>query len=182
MANMSIFEALRIMGMKEADLNDRLIALRYRELAQLLHPDKFHGNDKLQARASEQFKLVTQAKHVLLEAVQSRSAGAQSAPRSADAAHNAPVVDLQKQAREYAEYTKHLMIRNQIELEEERKMTSAKIMIGGLIAGILLARVPVVAVVAGCAFVWGLIGIISAHMQIKSLTKIEKETAPTSRS
>lgn len=58
-------EALRILGLSShATTQDVKVA--YRELAQIMHPDRFAQNEKLARRTADQFKLVTQAKDYLL--------------------------------------------------------------------------------------------------------------------
>ena len=48
-------EALHILGLEDDATADD-IKIAYRETVQILHPDKFAGNEKLQNRATEQFK------------------------------------------------------------------------------------------------------------------------------
>ena len=53
-------EALRILGLdNDATADD--IKAAYKETAQILHPDRFAGNKKLQDRATEQFKNLQEA-------------------------------------------------------------------------------------------------------------------------
>jgi curved DNA-binding protein CbpA len=72
-------EALRLLGLgPEASEND--IKLAYREMAQILHPDKFPDKKSLQQRATEQFKHINEAREVLLGSRQSsRKSGRQQA-------------------------------------------------------------------------------------------------------
>ena len=76
-------EALRILGLDEdATLAD--IKTAYKETAQILHPDRFATNKKLQDRATEQFKNLQEAYEYLTSGKGSRTkAGrAASAPRA----------------------------------------------------------------------------------------------------
>ena len=61
-------EALRVLGLNQgASLEEVKIA--HRELAQMLHPDKYGDNAKLRARAEQQMKAVNEAYTVLTERV-----------------------------------------------------------------------------------------------------------------
>jgi len=62
---MTYDEALRLLGLEE-DATEADVKLAYKEMAQILHPDKFAGNKKLSERANEQFKMVNEAREVLL--------------------------------------------------------------------------------------------------------------------
>lgn len=57
-------EALHILGLNEGATQQE-IKEAYREAVQIMHPDKFAGNKKLQARATEQFKYLQEAYDVL---------------------------------------------------------------------------------------------------------------------
>lgn len=57
-------EALHILGLDDDATADD-IKIAYRETVQILHPDKFAGNDKLQNRATEQFKRLQEAYELL---------------------------------------------------------------------------------------------------------------------
>jgi len=59
-------EALRVLGLKEG-ATEAEIKQAYKEMAQILHPDKQGDNEALKARAEEQFKLVNEARDVLLK-------------------------------------------------------------------------------------------------------------------
>jgi len=58
-------EALRLLGLDE-DAVEADIKLAYRELAQILHPDKYADNKRLSDRATEQFKRINEAYQTLL--------------------------------------------------------------------------------------------------------------------
>lgn len=57
-------EALNILGLDD-DASADDIKIAYRETVQILHPDKFAGNEKLQRRATEQFKRLQEAYDLL---------------------------------------------------------------------------------------------------------------------
>lgn len=57
-------EALRTLGL-DADATAEDIRVAYKETAQILHPDRFAGNRKLQDRATEQFKNLQEAYDLL---------------------------------------------------------------------------------------------------------------------
>ena len=57
-------EALRILGLGD-DATSEDVKIAYRETAQILHPDRFASNKKLQERATEQFKNLQEAYDVL---------------------------------------------------------------------------------------------------------------------
>ena len=57
---MNRLEALHILGLGE-EATPEEIKIAYKETAQILHPDKFANNKKLQERATEQFKNLQEA-------------------------------------------------------------------------------------------------------------------------
>ena len=57
---MNRMEALRALGL-DSDATPEDIKVAYRETAQILHPDRFAANKKLQDRATEQFKRLQEA-------------------------------------------------------------------------------------------------------------------------
>lgn len=57
---MNRMEALRVLGL-DSDATPEDIKVAYKETAQILHPDRFAANKKLQDRATEQFKRLQEA-------------------------------------------------------------------------------------------------------------------------
>ena len=85
---MNRLEALRALGLDE-DATDEDIKTAYRETAQILHPDRFATNKKLQDRATEQFKNLQEAYDFLTSSKGRRKAGGSSASaRSARAPYD----------------------------------------------------------------------------------------------
>ena len=77
-------EALRILGLDDdATIDDVKVA--YKETVQILHPDRFANNKKLQERATEQFKNLQEAYDYLTSGkggTSGSSAGSSSSHRS----------------------------------------------------------------------------------------------------
>ncbi|MEB1814943.1 J domain-containing protein [Adlercreutzia mucosicola] len=74
-------EALHILGLND-DASADDIKIAYRETVQILHPDKFAGNEKLQTRATEQFKRLQEAYELLCSSTGRRGRGSSSSSAS----------------------------------------------------------------------------------------------------
>jgi len=74
-------EALHILGLNDDATADD-IKIAYRETVQILHPDKFAGNEKLQTRATEQFKRLQEAYELLCSSTGRRGRGSSSSAAS----------------------------------------------------------------------------------------------------
>ena len=74
-------EALHILGLNDDATADD-IKIAYRETVQILHPDKFAGNEKLQTRATEQFKHLQEAYELLCSNTGRRGRGSSSSGAS----------------------------------------------------------------------------------------------------
>lgn len=87
---MNRMEALRALGL-DSDATPEDIKIAYRETAQILHPDRFAGNKKLQDRATEQFKRLQEAYDVLQKDAgrTTRGAGGRAAAARGDGARAA---------------------------------------------------------------------------------------------
>ena len=83
---MNRIEALNILGLDD-DATDRDIKVAYKECVQILHPDRFAGNAKLQDRATEQFKRLQDAYDYLSSGRGSKSSSGSSRSRSAPPPH-----------------------------------------------------------------------------------------------
>lgn len=73
-------EALSALGLEEG-ATDEDVRLAHRDLAQMLHPDKYEGNKRLRARAEQQMRSINEARSVLLGSRRNASA-APSSPES----------------------------------------------------------------------------------------------------
>ena len=78
-------EALRILGLDE-DATPEDIKSAYKETAQILHPDRFASNKKLQDRATEQFKNLQEAYEYLTSGRGARGSRGSAGPSRASTA------------------------------------------------------------------------------------------------
>ena len=132
-------EALRILGLdNDATADD--IKAAYKETAQILHPDRFAGNKKLQDRATEQFKNLQEAYEYLTKGRGSRTSS-RSGSRS-DASHARPrtvASDLEARLAGIAAARTQL-VKQRDAVYDERRNGIAMAAIGGLVA--LFAGAP----------------------------------------
>ena len=90
---MNRIEALNILGLDD-DATDRDIKVAYKECVQILHPDRFAGNAKLQDRATEQFKRLQDAYDYL-----SSGRGSKSSPGSSRSGSAPPPISRRRSLR-----------------------------------------------------------------------------------
>ena len=163
---MNRLEALRALGLDE-DATDEDIKTAYRETAQILHPDRFATNKKLQDRATEQFKNLQEAYDFLTSSKGRRKAGGSSASaRSA----RAPYDDVDARLAGIAAARTQL-VRQRDAVRNGLGMAA----IGGLVA-LFCGRRPfglfgVVAAIAGTAAIWGIVQVVSSQRSINTLTE-----------
>ncbi len=65
-------EALNVLGLQPGATREEVNVV-YRELAQMLHPDKFGGNKRLRERAEQQMRRINEARDTLLKGGPSKS-------------------------------------------------------------------------------------------------------------
>lgn len=165
---MNRIEALRILGLDEDATADD-IKTAYKESAQILHPDRFATNKKLQERATEQFKTLQEAYEFLTSGKGSRGSSRTAAGSASTATSQGYTTASQLEARlaGIAAARTQLVAQRDAVLDERR---NGLIMCGlGLAASILLRRVPIAIALGGAAFVWGLIQTISSLSTLSNL-------------
>ena len=183
-------EALHILGLSEG-ATPQEIKEAYREAVQIMHPDKFAGNKKLQARATEQFKNLQEAYDVLKTPAGRAAKGGRSAGRSSGAASRPAarsytveedgtqveyltVEEIKARLAGIAAARAQLVAQKDA-LEDERRNGIIMTVIGGL-ATLLTIRRPfgifgAIAAIASAATVWGVIKIWSCQQSISTLDK-----------
>ncbi|MDR1015352.1 MAG: J domain-containing protein [Coriobacteriales bacterium] len=182
---MTYDEALRLLGLDE-DATEEDIRLAYKEMAQILHPDKYVDNKRLAERATEQFKHVNEARELLLGrgASRRRSRGAGSArPGSARSARAGGAAGSGAagggsggggfdrasalRARLAGIAAARVQLTAQLDTELDRRRVGIYLTVGGVV-GTLVGRVlrPLLAI-APVAAVWGVIQLFSSQANIK---------------
>jgi hypothetical protein len=177
---MTYDEALRLLGLDE-DATEEDIRLAYKEMAQILHPDKYADNKRLAERATEQFKHVNEARELLLGRSTSRrrgrSAGSARSARAGGAAAAGAAgggsygggFDRASalRARLAGIAAARVQLTAQLDTELDRRRMGIYLTVGGAI-GTLVGRVlrPLLAI-APVAAVWGIIQLFSSQANIK---------------
>ena len=183
-------EALHILGLEDDATADD-IKIAYRETVQILHPDKFAGNEKLQNRATEQFKRLQEASGSgggrSARAGRSSRSGASSGPATSSGAARAWTevedgveVEYLTEAEIKARLAGIAAARAQLvaqrdTVSDERRNGLAMAAIGA-VATLLTIRRPfgilgMIAAVAGTATVWGIIQFLGAQRNLNTLNE-----------
>ena len=141
-------EALRILGLDD-DATPEDVKTAYKETVQILHPDRFASNKKLQDRATEQFKNLQEAYDYLTSGKGSRMAGVAAARTQ--------------------------LVKQRDVALDERRNGIAMTAIGGIVA-LIAGRRPfglfgIVAAIASAAAVWGIVQVVSSQRTIATLNE-----------
>ena len=191
-------EALRMLGLDEGATQADIKAA-YKETVQILHPDKFEGNKKLQNRATEQFKNLQEAYDFLvseLGAKTKRSSYSKATSRtstgtsSSSAAKGEKGSSEKKYASEYesvreiearitgiAAAKTQLVTQRDVAYDDRR---NGFIMAGaGVLIALIFGRKPgvlmILAGIAATAAVWGIVQVISSVRTIGVLSEHIKD-------
>lgn len=167
-------EALRTLGLDEdATLDD--IKAAYKETVQILHPDRFANNKKLQDRATEQFKNLQEAYEFLTSEKGSRGAASGKTRSRGEAAGKvrstsgySAADEIEARLAGIAAAKTQLVAQRDVAYDERR---NGAIMAGiGALVALICGRKPgllmIVAGIAGTAAVWGIIQVVSAQRTI----------------
>ena len=172
---MNRLEALRILGLDEDATADD-IKTAYKETAQILHPDRFQGNKKLQDRATEQFKTLQEAYNYLTkgQGARERSSSAGSAAgRTAGSGASSYSADKTEARLAGIAAARAQLVAQRDTLLDERRNAVVMAVVGGLIALVASRRtVGIIAAVFGvasAAAVWGVVQAVSTHRTITTL-------------
>ena len=173
-------EALHILGLEDDATADD-IKIAYRETVQILHPDKFAGNEKLQSRATEQFKRLQEAYDLLSSGASGGRGG-----RGARSGSSSGASSSSGAARAWTEVEDGVEVEYLTEAEikarlagiaaaDERRNGLAMAAIGA-VATLLTIRRPfgilgMIAAVAGTATVWGIIQFLGAQRNLNTLNE-----------
>lgn len=180
-------EALQVLGVRPDASRDE-VALAYRELAQMLHPDKFGENKRLRARAEQQMRRINEARDVLLKGSRrnaARGGGAARANADQAARGSGPFaapgqIRFEAEARARAAETARLAVVAQMRTMRERRRTMALMAVVALVAAFFVARSRsamglLVGSIASTLVIWGIVDVISLSGQIATLQKRSAE-------
>jgi hypothetical protein len=191
---MTYDEALRLLGLEE-DATEADIRLAYKEMAQILHPDKYADNKKLAERATEQFKHVNEAREVLLGGRNTARRGgrrtgytrAGGSGRGSGSAYTG-YTDTGYVGKDRASALRarlagiaaaRVQLTAQLDAELDRRRVGIYLTIGGFVALLVGRAIRPLLAIAPVAVVWGIIQLFSSRTNIKvingHLTKLEQE-------
>lgn len=185
-------EALQVLGLSNDATRDE-VAMAYRELAQMLHPDKFGENKRLRARAEQQMRRTNEARDVLLKggehgrrahaagrrSTRSGTAGRAGAAGSVRAASPAQI-RFEAEARARAAETARLTVVAQLRTMRERRRSMGAMAGVSAVVMLLCSRMRgtvgvLVFSVASMLVVWGIVDVVSLSGQITTLQKRSAE-------
>ena len=173
-------EALRVLGLGE-DATPEDIKTAYRETAQILHPDRFAGNKKLEERATEQFKILQDAYEFLISDRASTSSRRQQGREGGGATRRGSrAADAEARLAGIAAARVQLVAQRDAALDERRN-GAVMALVGGLVA-LFCWRRPfglfgIIAAIGTTAAVWGIVQVISAQRTISTLDEHLEELA-----
>lgn len=181
-------EALTTLGLDEGATREE-IQIAHRELAQMLHPDKFSENKRLRSRAEQQMKRINEARDVLLKSAGSacrsgaagtgRSSGgrARGGASGAGAGSDSPAqIRFEAEARAHAAETARLTVAAQLRTMCERRRSMGGLAAVAALAMLVTSRMRgtlgmLVFSVASMLTVWGIVDVVSLSSQIATLRK-----------
>ncbi len=161
-------EALRILGLSEDATHDD-IKTAYREMAQILHPDKFASNKKLQKRATEQFKYLQEAYEYLTKGGGANESSENGATSSATHSNASAYSD--KEARLAGIAAARVQLVAQKDYALDQRKNALVMLIVGIISIVLMRRYPLVIGLGSASVIWGIVEVVSSQ---KTITTIDE--------
>ena len=174
-------EAAAVLGV-EAGSSAAEVRAAYRELAQMLHPDKYGENKRLRARAEQQMRAVNEARDVLLG--KAAAAGAARARARAAAPTEPEDIAFEATARARAAEVARLAVAAQLRTLVERRHGVVTLLGISLLAALVCSRLrgTVGALgfsVSSMLLVWSAVDTVSLSNQIGVLRRRSLELTRT---
>lgn len=164
-------EALKILGLDDdATIDDVKVA--YKETVQILHPDRFANNKKLQERATEQFKNLQEAYDYLTSGKSAQSGGSRPASSSRTSG-SYEAQQLEARLAGIAAARTQLVAQRDTLYDSRRNATM--MIVGGAFVAFVLRRIPWIAGLAGAIFVWGIVDMVNTGRNINIIDQHLKE-------
>ena len=177
-------EALQVLGLKPGATRDE-VQVAYRELAQMLHPDKFADNKRLRERAEAQMRSINEARDMLLKGFgqRARSAGgpAASGVRSSAGASRTPAsIAFEAEVRAHAAETARLAVVAQARTLRERLSGMMGLAVVAALAMLVTMRMrgtlgTLIFSVASMLTVWGIVDVVMMSNQVRALDRRAKD-------
>lgn len=172
---MTVDEATTVLGL-EPGATAEDVEIAWRELAQMLHPDRYGSNAKLRARAERQMARINEARDVLRRGMGSRgaAAGASSDTRSTTAVDSPAQIARAAQLRANAAETARIQIVTQVRTMSERRAGYIRLVViaglGALICSRLRGTVGALGFsIASMLVVWSAVDAVTLSNQIRAL-------------
>ena len=171
-------EALSVLGLS-ADASRDEITRAYRELAQMLHPDKYGDNKKLRTRAEQQMRSINQARDVLLKG-SDRTRGAAAARRTSSSRTTPEAIAYEAQIRANAAETARIAIVTQLRTLRERRSGIRNLTIAAAVVLLICSRLRGTVGALGFSIssmlvAWGCVDLFTYSNQIGTLAKRQLE-------
>jgi len=165
---MNRIEALRILGLNEEATTDD-IKTAYKEVAQILHPDRFGSSKKLQDRATEQFKNLQEAYDFLT----SGKAG-NSQPSSSGACRRySAAQEYEARLAGISAAKTQLVAQRDAALDERRN--GLILLVAGAALCLFLRRFPPALALGSTILIWGIVKTVSTLSTLKNLDEHIKQ-------
>lgn len=176
-------EALSVLGLKPG-ATAKEIAAAHRELAQMLHPDKYGDNKRLRDRAEQQMRSINQARDVLLKGAPARSRSRASSARPHTREATPEAIAFEAEARANAAETARLSVVAQLRtLRERRRSMLTMLAIAALVAFVCLRLRDTlgmfVSSISSMLVVWGAVDAVMLSSQISALRERSRELLRT---
>ena len=171
---------MRTLGLGE-DASAEDIKTAYKESAQILHPDKFANNKRLQERATEQFKNLQEAYDYLTSTAGAGRAG-KAASGKTGAASGARASSGSGTRRGYSredqlrariagiDAARAQLVAQRDSLLDQRRRGAGMAVVGALLAFFFLRRVPWLGAIGSAAAVWGIVDLVPLSARCKTST------------
>lgn len=175
-------EALNVLGL-DAGAGREEISAAYRELAQMLHPDKYGDNKRLRARAEQQMRTINEARDVLLKGARTSRRAARGGASSAAASSPASIA-FEATARANAAETARLAVVADLRTMRERRRSMFMMAGVAAVVALIFSRLrggfgATIFSLGSMVAVWGVVDAVLLSSQIDALQKRSRELLQT---
>lgn len=168
---MNRIEALNVLGL-DSDATEQDIKVAYRECVQILHPDRFASNEKLQSRATEQFKRLQDA-YDYLTSDKGRRASSASSRSSTSSGSRTSYSTVEARLAGLAAARTQLIAQRDTLLDERRN--AAVMIAAGAIVAFAFRRVVWLAGIGGALAVYGIVSLVGTMQNIGTIDEHLKD-------